>query len=429
MLEAVVSLGVIALCVWVLSIITDEFFIVALDQISDLLNLPPSVAGASLMAMGSSAPELAIAILALFGDGGAHSDIGIGTIVGSAVFNILIIVGVSAAVKPAKITLSAIIRDCVVYALAVGLLLVVFRDGAIEVWECAMFLGLYGVYLVILLFWKDKSPPLTPEEDEAIEEALEESVELVSPGPMKKLTHFVTQALRLIMGDPSKRFFWAFLVSIVAIGGLCYVLVEAALVFAGALNIPPVIVALTVLAGGTSVPDLISSVVVAKQGRGDMAVANAVGSNIFDILICLGLPWLISILVMGKQVHVGSDGLTTSVLILLGTVGLLFFFAFTSRTVTRIEGYILIAAYIGYAAFVWLAPQAAKEAPAAPAIEHAVPLTAEPPAPLPAPNPATAPSERTTPPPAAGVDGGADGAAVTPNPIAVDAGMAPASAG
>lgn len=358
-MDAVWSLGVIALCVWVLSIITDEFFIVALDQISEKLNLPPSVAGASLMAMGSSAPELAIAILALFGGGGEHSDIGIGTIVGSAVFNILIIVGVSAAVRPARITMRAIARDCIVYALSVGLLLLVFRDGTIALWECGAFLGLYAVYILILLRWKEGPSNEESSEPDTLTEVAElvhDAAEAPSKGVFGKVNHVIAVVIGFFMRDPAKHYLWAFVLSIVLIGALCYVLVEAALVFAAAVNIPPVVVALTILAGGTSVPDMISSVVVARQGRGDMAVANAVGSNIFDILICLGVPWLVSIVFMGKQVHVGSDGLVSSVLILLGTVGLLFLFAFTSRTVSRIEGFLLIATYVGYAAYVWLSP-------------------------------------------------------------------------
>ena len=80
------------------------------------------------------------------------------------------------------------------------------------------------------------------------------------------------------------------------------------------------IIALTVLAAGTSVPDLISSIIVARQGRGEMAVANAVGSNIFDILVGLGLPWAIAIVVLGTDVHVGVDDLWTSTIVLLSTV-------------------------------------------------------------------------------------------------------------
>ena len=118
---AILSLVIIAVSIYLLAIITDEFFITSLDQISNKLKLPHNVAGASLMAMGSSAPELAIALLALFNKGGEHSDVGIGTIVGSAVFNILVITGVSAIARPARVTWRVVVRDVVVYSVSIGL--------------------------------------------------------------------------------------------------------------------------------------------------------------------------------------------------------------------------------------------------------------------------------------------------------------------
>ena len=102
-MTVLISLLVVVACVYALSVITDGFFVESLDEIAHKLSLPPSVAGASLMAMGSSAPELAIALLALFKGSGEHSDLGIGTIVGSAVFNILVITGASALVRPAAV--------------------------------------------------------------------------------------------------------------------------------------------------------------------------------------------------------------------------------------------------------------------------------------------------------------------------------------
>ena len=137
------------------------------------------------------------------------------------------------------------------------------------------------------------------------------------------------------------------------IAALSYLLVESAVIFADALQIPPVIVALTILAAGTSVPDAFASVVVARQGRGDMAVANAVGSNVFDILVGLGLPWVLVLIVEGGVIQVGTSDLFTSTLILLGTVVLLFIFLTTNHLLTRWEGALLIVAYVIYVIWVW----------------------------------------------------------------------------
>ena len=114
--DVLLSLAAILLSVFVLAIMTDKFFIPSLDEISRRLKLSDEVAGASLMAIGSSAPELAIALMALFTAGGAHSDVGIGTIVGSAVFNILVITGLSAVVAGGlHIHIFAVGRDIVYY--------------------------------------------------------------------------------------------------------------------------------------------------------------------------------------------------------------------------------------------------------------------------------------------------------------------------
>ena len=101
------------------------------------------------MAMGSSAPELAIALLALFAADGAHSDVGIATIVGSAVFNILIITGVSAIVRPARVSWPSVVRDMTMYVACIILLLYVISDGQVTVPETLGFLGLYAIYLLI----------------------------------------------------------------------------------------------------------------------------------------------------------------------------------------------------------------------------------------------------------------------------------------
>ncbi|MEZ4768116.1 MAG: calcium/sodium antiporter [Caldilineales bacterium] len=331
-----------AVAIYLLAIITDEYFIVSLDQISIRLNLPSTVAGASLMAMGSSAPELAIALLALFTAGGAHSDVGVGTIVGSAVFNILIITGASAIVRPAKISWPSAVRDMTMYVACVILLLFVISDGTVSLPETLGFLGLYVIYLMILFGWNS-----VVKEDEHLVDLVEAEIhqEETRAGLYFRVTAAVGRAIGLLTGDARKSYIRAFFVSIVLIGLISYVLVEMAVVFADALHISPVIVALTLLAAGTSVPDLFASVIVARQGRGSMAVANAVGSNIFDILVGLGLPWLLALVLLKEKVFIGTEDLWASAVILGLTVVLLFVFLFTGKLLSRREGWVLAGAY------------------------------------------------------------------------------------
>jgi len=111
----------------------------------------------------------------------------------------------------------------------------------------------------------------------------------------------------------------SFFMSIAWIGAFSYFMVDWAEIVGNTIGVPPDIMGLTVLAAGTSVPDLLSSVIVARRGQGDMAVSSSVGSNIFDILVGLPVPWILySAINNGENVLIGSDGLLRSLLILIG---------------------------------------------------------------------------------------------------------------
>ena len=349
MSDVLLSLLAILAAVYVLSVITEGFFIVSLDQISRRLKLSDEVAGASLMAMGSSAPELAIALIALF-SGGAHSDVGIGTIVGSAVFNILVITGVSAvAAGGLRIHPFAVRRDTLVYLASIVYLALIFSDGEVALAEAALGLGAYAAYVALLVFVK--GPPAELDNPAGESAAKRGEIRHRSSG-LRIVETALIRLLRLFTGAPEKNYVWTFLLSIALIIALSYALVEATIVFATGIGIPPVIVALTLLAAGTSAPDLISSIEVARDGRGGMAVANAIGSNIFDIFIGLGFPWLLALLLGGMAaVHVGSDGLWMSIGILVATTVVLYTLLQSQRRLSRREGWVLLALYAAYVVY------------------------------------------------------------------------------
>jgi Ca2+/Na+ antiporter len=123
--------------------------------------------------------------------------------------------------------------------------------------------------------------------------------------------------------------------------------------------VPEVIIGLTILAAGTSVPDLISSLIVSKDGRCDMAISNAVGSNIFDILLGLGLPWILAIALFGENIIVDNANLSSSIILLFATVVCIFFlFVFQKWKLGRKSGLFLILLYVSY--IVWLIVDALK---------------------------------------------------------------------
>lgn len=201
------------------------------------------------------------------------------------------------------------------------------------------------IYLLVLFFWKRFFP------SENTIDPLQEEIE-----SRKEPSNFIDSTTDLVFNFifpnlEKNPHYWGitFLLSLLFISGLSFLLVEAAVETARILNISEVIIALTILAAGTSVPDLISSLIVAKKGRGGMAISNAAGSNTFDILVGLGLPWMLFILWRGKTVSVSVENLSSSTILLFGTVLALFSILVAQKfKIGRKVGVFLIGTYVLY---------------------------------------------------------------------------------
>lgn len=338
------SISLLLVTFYLLAIICEDFFVESLDKIAHRLHLSSDVAGATLMAVGSSAPELFTSLFAVLKPG-AHANIGAGTIVGSAIFNILVIIGVSALFRAVKLNWQPVIRDTLFYIGTIVALLFFFWDGKIVLYEALTFVGLYVFYIVTVVHWKK----LFPYKD--VDPILPVNTEMRK----NELARWSKQLLAIFIPDPDKKphlYVVTFLASLVAIAGFSYVLVESAVMLSTALHINPTIVALTVLAIGTSIPDLLSSIIVAKQGRGDMAVSNAVGSNIFDILFGLGFPWLLILSLHGGSIIVETANLMSSVFLLFATVlAILFILVVRKWRIGQRSGLVLVGLYIAYVAY------------------------------------------------------------------------------
>lgn len=323
-------------CFILLARVVDLFFISSLDKISKDLRLSSDAAGATLMAVGSSAPELFVALFAVLKPGD-HQVIGIGSIVGSAIFNLLVIVGASALVRRTILNKIPVIRDLIFYAVSVAMLVFFIWDGKLEIWETGLFLLVYVVYVFAVIGWR-KWFPYEDNQGEDVEEA--------DCNPKGFLGVF-DRALCFVF-PKAEKYYRVFFVSVLLIAGLSWVLVELAVVLSHALNIPEAIIALTVLAIGTSIPDLFSSLIVARQGRGEMAVSNAIGSNIFDILVGLGLPFLIVMLASGGIIEAGGD-IMSSTYILSGSVLLLILLLLLQKwKIGKLTGTVLLVVYLFY---------------------------------------------------------------------------------
>ncbi|XP_034161327.2 sodium/potassium/calcium exchanger 5 [Pangasianodon hypophthalmus] len=377
------------------SVVCDEYFLPSLEVISDRLGLSQDVAGATFMAAGSSAPELVTAFLGVFVTKG---DIGVSTIVGSAVYNLLGICAACGLLSSVVSRLSCwpLFRDCIAYAISVTAVIAMISDNQVYWYDAACLLLVYGVYIVVLCFdvriseyvLRRFSPCcvcLGKSEEELSERRplsgwshdqdhddvtslrvsrrsrtdsgifhedssyshLSLSLHGLSDTPREPHSVFrmpdsdvkrifwvlsvpVMVLLYVTVPDCRKRF-WkkfymlTFFMAAVWIAAFTYVLVWMVTIVGETLEIPDTVMGLTLLAAGTSIPDTIASVMVAREGKGDMAMSNIVGSNVFDML-CLGLPWFIKTAFVdpSSPVVVNSTGLVFTTSSLLISILILF---------------------------------------------------------------------------------------------------------
>lgn len=315
---AVVYFLALLVCFYLIAIVSDKYFVEALDKISKKLKISSEITWATFMAIGSSAPELFTSIFtvfAIFWSSAGNESVWAGTIVWSAIFNVLVIVWVSLIVAKAnkKLYRQPIVRDLIFYSLTILLLLLVFLDGNVTFSETIRFVVLYWVYLFIVT---QRSKWLNYNVDENIMEDVEEDMQ------ENKITQFVSKILNFIIPNAKKYYWWTFFVSIILIWVLSHQMVNYAVEFASILNIPKAIIWLTILAAWTSVPDLISSVIVAKKWHVDMSVSNAFGSNIFDILIWLWAVYFAYYLIewTSEMIVVDTNNLIAGMILLFATV-------------------------------------------------------------------------------------------------------------
>lgn len=331
----IIYLIIILISFGFLHFISEYYFIGSLDLIAKRFKIPSDIAGSTLMAAGSSAPEFAIVVIALLRTG-QHAEIGVGTIVGSALFNIFIIVGGVMLISRSKLTWQPILRDLIFYAISIGVLFLSFRDGRIDLYEALAFCVIYVAYIFVMFYWKRYFPYKDIEKP-----PLQYNVTDPEKGKLNGLLNRFSPRIN--------NCFIAFLFSIVLIALLSWALVESAIQISFILGIPELIIGLTIIAIGTSIPDFIASIIVAKKGRPGMAINNAIGSNIFDILIGFGLPWFVVLLFTTKTINVDNSNLTTSLGLLAGSLILLVStFIITKWRTKKLIGGLLIFLYLSY---------------------------------------------------------------------------------
>eukprot|EP00743_Colponemidia_sp_Colp-15_P010593 GILK01011686.1.p1 GENE.GILK01011686.1~~GILK01011686.1.p1 ORF type:complete len:443 (+),score=38.81 GILK01011686.1:144-1472(+) len=397
-----------------LAVICDDYFIPCLDGIRKKFRIPGNVAGATFMALGSSSPELSTNILAtIHGDAGLL-ELGLGTIIGSGVFEFTIVIGIACmfCASPVPLSPQVIFRDMIFYALSISMLYIFFWDKQIEIYEAGMLVMLWVIYIIIVVRYgkkqstsklnrksflfdfgqetkgsllQNESRHDSEEEESDKEEDDELATELTDlmnhqhtsnrhiscytrmGRGIKKVVLFPWTTLfryTIPLGWHSREKYaelpsvfvllssFAMCVVYVGLSSQCIMsIIRRFVVLLGASH---ALLGMTLVSWGDNIPDIVNVSVAVRKGWGDMAVSSAVGSQIVNILVCLGLPWLIAAL-SGRTILIHSDGAIHAIL-LLGAVSLFFLISvmLAGMSLSRCVGLSLFCSYACFLAYEFL---------------------------------------------------------------------------
>ena len=295
-----------------------DLFVDGASGIATKFGIPQLVIGLTIVAMGTSAPEAAVSITAAFG---GNADITIGNIVGSNILNILIILGISALVYPLAIQKSTLIVDIPVVLLATVVLYLLGFDGNISRIDAVIMLVIFAAYLSYLFIGAKKEASLQKAENTDAEENAAKEISLL------KASIFTVIGLALI------------------IGGSNFV-VNSATAIAKALGLSQRFIGLTIVALGTSLPELFTSVTAALKKNSDIAIGNVVGSNIFNLLFIVGLSGVIIPVPF-------AEGFRFDMIVSGVAAAALLLFCLPKKKLPRFAGAIMLLGYVLYFMKIW----------------------------------------------------------------------------
>ena len=297
----------IVLVLWGADRLTDGAVAVA-----EKMKMPQIVIGLTIVAMGTSMPEFCVSLVsALKGT----TDLAVGNIVGSNIFNTLLIVGVSAWVAPMTILKSTVRKDIPFALFASVILFIMCLDGNISRLDAGILFVLFLVFMYVTLKGAKTKDDDTTAKTDSIED---------NKKPMATWLSIV----------------WIIVGLACLIGG-SNLFVEGATKVAEHIGVSEAVIGLTIVAGGTSLPELATSVVSARKGNSGIAIGNVLGSNVFNILAILGVTGVIT------PMHL--QGITMLDLSMMVVSALLvWLFSFTKYKIARWEGIVLTIVFIGY---------------------------------------------------------------------------------
>lgn len=287
-----------------------DFFVEGSSSLARFLKIPSVIIGLTIVAMGTSAPEASVSINAALA---GNNDIAVSNIIGSNIFNGLSVVGICAFMAGFKTNRDILKRDMPVNILITAILCVMIADGRLSRLEGILLLSGMIFYIVNMIFSALKTRSSCPDEKSM---------------PLYKSLIFIAGGL----------------VAVIFGGNL---VVNNASQIAVSFGVSQNFIGLTIVAIGTSLPELVTSIVATRKGDSGLALGNAIGSNIFNILFILGMSATIS------PLHILSESVIDCAILLVSGI-LLFVFAYTRKSMNRTEGAICVLSYIGYTAYLFI---------------------------------------------------------------------------
>jgi cation:H+ antiporter len=287
------------------------------------LGISPLIIGLTVVAFGTSSPELAVVLRSsLIGS----ADISIGNVVGSNIFNVLIVLGASAVAAPLTVSGQLIRSDVPVMILASFAAFLFCLDGRLSTADAAVLLLCGCLYVLWLIHASRRG-----------------NREAVPDAPLQELSSRRSSSLPLQIGLVASG------IILLAVGSKW--LVDSAVAFAQMLGISELVVGLTIVAGGTSLPEVATSVLAALKGERDLAVGNVVGSNLFNIFLVLGVAGIIS----PGGIPVSPAALYFDFPVMLAVAVACLPIFFTGNVISRWEGGVFLGYYVAYVLYLFLA--------------------------------------------------------------------------
>ncbi|WP_341955013.1 calcium/sodium antiporter [Salinibacterium sp. TMP30] len=306
-----------------------ELLVRGASSLASSWGLSPLVIGLTVVAMGTSAPELAVSVEAVFRN---EADLAIGNVVGSNIANVLLILGIAALILPLAVKQQLVRIDVPVMIGASVALLIFAADGIISLVDGLLLLALVLVHTAVTLIL-GRRETIALRKGAINDQSATEAVD----APTAHRPTFVVSVLFVLGG-----------IGLLVVGA--NLLITGAVNIAASLGVGSLVIGLTVVAVGTSLPELVTSVIAAVRGQRDIAVGNIVGSCIANIGFVLGVPALIS----GGGILVAPAAVALDIPLMLAAAVVIAPLTFTGFTVQRWEGVMLVGLYLAYMTYVVL---------------------------------------------------------------------------